>query len=185
MSIKQINATYQLQEDRILLRINTANQEEFDFLLTRRVTLFILAASEHLVEKQLEQQHEPATAKAVAQFEKTNLGNIPSGPEFEGGTAFPLGNAPILVLDVTCSIVQAPLAEDSSAQEQLFSIDLVLGKDQSINLKLPKPMLLGLRALLEQICDQASWGRAVLAQQAPEVSSATLVDVPGGPSTLH
>ena len=183
MTIKQINANYLLQEDRILLRINTAAQEEFDFLLTRRVTLFILAASEHLVEKQLEQQHEPATAKAVAQFEKTNLGNIEPGPEFESGSAFPLGNAPILVLDVTCSIVQEGL--ETETQEQLFSIDLVLGKDQSINLKLPKPMLLALRALLEQICDQASWGRAVIAQQVPEVSSATLVDVPGGSGTIH
>ena len=71
MSIKQLNASYLLQEDRILFRINTEDKEEFNFALTRRVTLFILAASEHLVEKQLEQQHDPVTAKAVNLPEST------------------------------------------------------------------------------------------------------------------
>ena len=70
MSIKQLNASYFLHEDRIVFRINTQAKEEFVFLFTRRVALFLLAATEHLVEKQLEQRHEPATAKAVADFEK-------------------------------------------------------------------------------------------------------------------
>jgi hypothetical protein len=137
-----------------------------------------LAASEHLVEKQLEQTHEPATAKAVAHFEKTNIETTQSGPEFEAGSAFPLGNEPILVLDVTCSIVQ-------EAGEQLFSIDMILGKDQSINLKLPKAMLLGLRALLEAICDKASWGRGVIAKSDEDALPSILGDVPGGSGTIH
>ena len=181
MSIKQLNASYLLQEDRILFRINTEDKEEFNFLLTRRVTLFILAASEHLVEKQLEQQHDPVTAKAVADFEKKNLiSSEVKGPEFEAGDTFPLGNAPILVLDVTCGI-----ADGQSGSEQLFSIDFVLGKDQSINLKLPKSMLMAMRLLLENLCDQASWGRAVITTTAPEIPATISVDVPGGSSTIH
>ena len=125
MSIKQLNATYLLQEDRILFRINTEDKTEFSFLLTRRVALFILAASEHLVEKVLEQKHDPATAKAVADFEKKNLiSSDMKGPEFEPGETFPLGESPILVLDVTCGI-----ADPEAGGEQAFSIDFVLGKD--------------------------------------------------------
>lgn len=181
MSIKQLNASYLLQEDRILFRINTEQKDEFNFLLTRRVTLFILAASEHLVEKQLEQRHDPATAKAVADFEKNNLiSSDMKGPEFEDGESFPLGNAPLLVLDVTCG-----LADAEGNAEQLFSIDFVLGKDQSINLKLPKPMLFAMRQLFENLCDQASWGRAVIASAAPEAGGSVSIDVPGGSSTIH
>jgi hypothetical protein len=181
MSIKQLNASYLLQEDRILFRINTEDKEEFNFALTRRVTLFILAASEHLVEKQLEQKHDPSTAKAVADFEKKNLiSSEMKGPEFESGEVFPLGNEPILVLDVTCGI-----AEAEGGGEQLFSIDLLIGKDQSINLKLPKPMLMAMRLLLENLCDQGSWGRAVMTTTAPEIAATISVDGPGGSSTIH
>jgi hypothetical protein len=181
MSIKQLNATYLLQEDRILFRINTEEKTEFNFLLTRRVALFILAATEHLVEKVLEQKHDPATAKAVADFEKKNLiSSDMKGPEFESGETFPLGEAPILVLDVTCGI-----ADPEAGGEQAFSIDFVLGKDQSINLKLPKPMLIAMRVLLENLCDQASWGRAVIAASAPEPAGSVSIDIPGSSSTIH
>lgn len=181
MSIKQLNASYLLQEDRILFRINTESKEEFNFLLTRRVTLFILAASEHLVEKQLEQRHDPSTAKAVAEFEKKNLVSADGhGPSFEDGESFPLGKQALLVLDVTCGLADA---EDGG--EQLFSIDFVIGKDQSINLKLPKAMLIAMRLLLENLSDQASWGRAVITTSTPETGGSVSIDVPSSSSTIH
>lgn len=182
MSIKQLNASYLLQEDRIVFRINTQAKEEFVFLFTRRVALFLLAATEHLVEKQLEQRHEPATAKAVADFEKKGLVDSGApGPEFESGETFPLGQSPLLVLEVTCSIAQP---EDGG--EPMFSIDFVLGNEQSINLKLPKPLLIAMRLLLENLCDQASWGRAVIAvNPADALAKSVSVDIPGGSSTIH
>ena len=181
MSIKQLNATYLHQEDRILFRINTEEKAELSFLLTRRVALFILAASAHLVEKVLEQKHDPETAKAVADFEQKNLVSSDlNGPEFESGETYPLGNQALLVLDVTCG-----LADAEGGGEQQFSIDFVLAKDQSINLKLPKPMLIALRLLLENLCDQASWGRAVIAPSSPETSGTISVDTPISSSTIH
>ena len=191
MSIKQINASYLLQEDRILLRINTENKDEFDFLLTRRVTLFILAATEHLVEKQLEQRHDPATAKAVADFEKKNLVNKDQqSPDFETGEAYPLGNQPILVLDVTCG-----LAEVQESVEQLFFLDLVIQptaaieqnkqENQTINIKMPKGLLLATRMLLENLCDQASWGRAVIAPATAKVADLAAINIPDGSGTIH
>ena len=181
MSIKQLNASYLPQEDRIVLRINTEAKEEFVFLLTRRVALFILAASEHLVEKQLEQRHDPNTAKAVADFEKKGLVNVgSSGPEFEAGETFPLGQSPLLVLEFTCGIVEPAEA----GEEVIFSMDFVLGKDQNIHLKLPKALLIAMRLLLENLCDQASWGRAVLTAVAPESQADIEINQPRS-STLH
>ena len=191
MSIKQLNASYLLQEDRILLRINTEAKDEFDFLLTRRVALFILAATEHLVEKQLEQHHDPATAKAVADFEKNNLVNTDQqSPDFEAGAAYPLGNQPILVLDVTCG-----LAEAQEGVEQSFFLDFVIHPtaaieqnqqaNQTINIKMPKGLLLATRILLENLCDQASWGRAVIAPTTPEVADLGAINIPGGSGTIH
>ena len=182
---------YLLQEDRILLRINTEAKDEFDFLLTRRVALFILAATEHLVEKQLEQRHDPATAKAVADFEKNNLVNTDQqSPDFEAGAAYPLGNQPILVLDVTCG-----LAEAQEGVEQSFFLDFVIhptaGIDQSkqqnqtINIKMPKGLLLATRMLLENLCDQASLGRAVIAPATPEVTDLAAINIPSGSGTIH
>lgn len=183
MTIKQFNASYLLQEDRIVFRINTQTKEEFVFLFTRRVALFLLAATEHLVEKLLEQRHDLATAKAVADFEKKGLVDSgASGPDFEAGEIFPLGQSPLLVLEVTCSITEP----EQAGGDSLFSIDFVLGADQSFNLKLPKTMLIALRLLLENLCDQASWGRAVItAFQEGPIDAVVSGDIPGGSSTIH
>ena len=70
MTIKQFNGTYFLNEDRILFRFNTQNQEEYRFWFTRRTTLFLLAASAHLLAKKLEQTHSPDAIKALNEFEK-------------------------------------------------------------------------------------------------------------------
>lgn len=95
MTIKQLNAAYLLNEDRILFRFNTQDQAEYRLWLTRRVTLFILAASTHLLTKKLEQAHSPSAAKVVDEFEKTALieaiktANAGS-TDYESGVQFPL-----------------------------------------------------------------------------------------------
>ena len=70
MTIKQFNGSYSANEDRILFRFNTQNQEEYRFWFTRRVTLFILAATSHLLSKKLEQTHSADAVKALNEFEK-------------------------------------------------------------------------------------------------------------------
>ena len=68
MSIKQVNATYLVQEDRILFRFNTQDKAEYLLWFTRRVTLFFLVATSHLLTKNLEQAHSPDAAKALNEF---------------------------------------------------------------------------------------------------------------------
>ena len=53
MSIKQLNATYVADEDRVQFRFTTLADEEFRLWLTRAVTAQILWGSEQLVVKAL------------------------------------------------------------------------------------------------------------------------------------
>ena len=48
MSIKQFNGSYMPNEDRLMFRFNTVEDDEYRFWFTRRVTLFILAWSREI-----------------------------------------------------------------------------------------------------------------------------------------
>jgi len=161
MSIKQFNATYLAPDDRLLFRFNTLEDTEFRFWLTRRVTLFILAATSHLIVKNLEQTHSPEAAKAIADFEKEAVqvskagagveGQDASNDQYQPGGKYPLGADPLLVMDVKCTLEKQGL-------EDLLSMDLVLPGGANINLKLAGPSLQAMCVLLNQLREHASWG---------------------------
>lgn len=173
MSIKQINAAYLLNDDRILLRFNTPEEAEYRLWITRRIGLFMLVATTHLLTKQLEQSHTPDTAKAIDAFEKDALveaskiaNAIPT--EYQSGIHFPLGAEPILVMDVSCSLLQNNATEASKASaiagsnQDIISIDFSLPGGANLNLKLASTMVRAITLLLDQLRQQAGWGEAVL-----------------------
>ncbi len=173
MSIKQLNGTYLPQEDRILFRFNTQNQEEYRFWFTRRTTLFILAATTHLLSKKLEQTHSPDAVKAMHEFEKeaileTAKKENSASQAYESGVNFPLGFDPILVMDVTCALTKngEKLAQLSDLQEGQIdadlSMDFFLPGGANLNLKLPPNTLQMMCILLDQLRLQAGWGEALL-----------------------
>jgi hypothetical protein len=157
MSIKQFNATYLANDDRLLFRFNTSEDSEFRFWFTRRVTLFILAATSHLLVKNLEQCHSPEAAKAIAEFseeaiKKEREQREAKKPEaYEPASAYPLGADPVLVMDVKCSFEK----QDS---EDMLSLDLVLPGGANINLKMAGPTLQAMCLLLNQLREHAAWG---------------------------
>jgi hypothetical protein len=173
MTIKQFNGSYFLNEDRILFRFNTQNQDEYRFWLTRRTTLFILAASSHLLSKKLEQTHSPDAVKALNNFEKEAIlesakQEIASTSAYEAGCNFPLGFDPLLVMDVTCALtrngeklVQLGDTKDGQIDDSL-SIDFVLPGGANINFKLAGNILQTMCVLLDQLRQQAGWGEALL-----------------------
>jgi hypothetical protein len=156
MKIKQFNASYLAHDDRLLFRFNTDENTEFRFWLTRRVTLFILAATQHLIVKRLEQTHTPQAAKAIAEF-GTVAANVvqdqmQTGSEsFQPSETFPFGADPVLVMDVKCSL-------EKDSLEDLLALDLILPGDANINLKLAGSILHGMCSLLNQLREHASWG---------------------------
>ena len=196
MSIKQINAAYLVNEDRILLRFNTPEEAEYRLWITRRVGLFMLVATTHLLTKQLEQSHAPDTAKAIDAFEKealveaSKIANTTPN-EYQSGIQFPLGSEPILVMDVSCSLLQnnASDANKSNAitdsNHEIISIDFVLPGGANLNLKLASNMVRAITLLLDQLRQQAGWGEAVFAIQNDGKTTADLNEKNSHSSALH
>jgi hypothetical protein len=173
MAIKQLNASYLVSEDRILLRLNTQDQVEYRLWLTRRVTLFILAASAHLLTKKLEQAHSPDTAKALNEFQKNAILEASKtanagAKNYEAGTQFPIGFDPLLVMDASCSLTKngEKLSAQNAATEVDFddalSLDFILPGGANLNLNLPAEMMRAMCLLLDQLRTQAAWGEASL-----------------------
>ncbi|QWE07877.1 hypothetical protein [Polynucleobacter ibericus] len=173
MTIKQINAAYLVNEDRILFRFNTQNQEEYRLWFTRRVTLFLLAASSHLLSKKREQEHSAQAVKALNEFENeaflaaaktANAGQ----QTYESGTQFPIGFDPLLVMDITCALTKNDETLDPKNQldEHAFddglSVDFVLPGGAKLNLKLTGDMIRAMCFLIDQLRLQAGWGEAIL-----------------------
>ena len=157
MSIKQFNATYLAPDDRLIFRFNTTEDTEFRFWFTRRITLFILAATQHLTVKSLEQTHTPEIAKAMADFGKEVM---QSNPESQGASKteayqpasnYPLGADPLLVMN-------AKYTPEKQGLEDGVSLDLVLPGGANINVKMAGPTLQALCALLNQLRVHAVWG---------------------------
>jgi hypothetical protein len=182
VSIKQINAAYLVNEDRILLRFNTPEEAEYRLWITRRIGLFMLVATTHLLTKQLEQSHAPDTAKAIDAFEKealveaSKIANATSN-EYQSGIQFPLGSEPILVMDVSCSLLQNKSTEASKStaktdsNHEIMSIDFALPGGANLNLKLASTMVRAITLLLDQLRQQAGWGELVLANGSETVAN--------------
>jgi hypothetical protein len=164
MTIKQFNATYLAHDDRLLFRFNTTEDTEFRFWFTRRVTLFILAASSHLVVKNLEQNHSPEVAKAIAEFSKETV-QVDKGGQgvsqvdtYQTANTYPLGADPLLVMDVKCAF-------EKQDAEDMLSLDLVLPGGANINLKMAGPTLQAMCLLLNQLREHAAWGEVPQVQE--------------------
>lgn len=196
VSIKQINAAYLVNEDRILLRFNTPEEAEYRLWITRRVGLFMLVATTHLLTKQLEQSHAPDTAKAIDAFEKealveaSKIANTTPN-EYQSGIQFPLGAEPILVMDVSCSLLQNNASNNSnsdaitSSNQDIISIDFALPGGANLNLKLASNMVRAITLLLDQLRQQAGWGEAVIAIQNDGKTTADLNEKNSHSSALH
>jgi hypothetical protein len=176
MTIKQFNGVYLVNEDRILFRFNTLDQAEYRLWFTRRVTLFILAATSHLLTKKSEKTHSVDTAKALNEFGKQSILETvqqqkDASKDFESGTNFPIGADPLLVMDVTCSLAKnaeklAYLERSKQGHnDDALSIDFLLPGGANLNLKLPENLMQGMVVVLDQIRQNAGWGEAVLTEK--------------------
>jgi len=185
MTIKQFNASYLVNEDRILFRFNTQDKAEYRLWLTRRVTLFILVATSHLLQKKLEKTHSSDAAKALNEFGKQAILETAkqakdASNDFESGITFPIGADPLLVMDVTCSLTKngeklAFLEKTKDGQiDDNLSIDFLLPGGANLNLKLPENLMQGMTILLDQIRQNAGWGEAVLLEKNVEKSEENL-----------
>jgi len=151
MTIKQLHCHYVPQEDRLLFRLNTDNGCEYLFLLTRRITLFILSATERLVIEQLKTNHEAPVSKAISEFaEEVARETVQFHDQYEVGGNFPLGETPLLVRDASCKV-------QTQDGKTIIYLDFLLGDDKTVGLQLWGTVYQNMRILLERMVEQALW----------------------------
>lgn len=154
MNIKQFSGTYFLNDDRIIFRFNTMDNNEYKFWLTRRVTHFILMITNQFQTKQYEESQivVPAVAKAIAEYEQQAIKDTTNlATPYVPGNQYPMGADAILVIDARCEINKVD-------NEQIFSLDFILPGGGSINFKFPLNIMQRLALLLDQLNTQAQWG---------------------------
>lgn len=98
-SIQQLQMSYSAEEDRVLLRINTTDQEEFRFWLTRRYCGLIIQAlhAHRSADPDVSVQATPVAKQAVQDFKQeaaNSEGNFDQ--PFQSADSYPLGETPRL-----------------------------------------------------------------------------------------
>lgn len=156
MNIHQIQMAYNAQEDRILLRILSADRAEFRFWLTRRYVKLFWAVLLKMLER------DPATAvHRDENVRRTILGfqheSAVRGGEFnkpyeEGVSVLPLGAAPVLLSRIT--------GKQPDPKQQLLSLHPEKG--QGIDLGVNAELLHMISKLLLDAVGQSDWDLKLL-----------------------
>jgi hypothetical protein len=171
--IHQLNAGYVAAEDRILLRLNTTNKEEFRIWLTRRVVRN-LASELGGAERRLLGLENPEAgfvapgARAIQEFRReASTANVDFGERFEEGTSgFPFGEAPVLATG--CEV---------QLQEGSATIALAMANKRSLSFTLDVRGIHGTLAMLQQAVAHSNWALGL----EPESAASP----PAGPASLH
>jgi hypothetical protein len=185
MKIHQLSVTYLAEQDRILVRVNTAAAEEMRLWLTRRLMLGLWPLLSKLLTKHLLKLESAGTSldtadeglkKMLADFRKEEfLKNADfETPYKEDQAELPLGEEPLLVTDVDAS----PLPNGRlrlSFNERTPNAD----KPRSFQMEMEPKLMQGLMHLLEQALVRSQWpeafGTAPVALEDGAASEDTLV----------
>ncbi|MDB5873135.1 MAG: hypothetical protein JWQ07_2577 [Ramlibacter sp.] len=163
MKIHQLSVTYLAEQDRILVRINTAAAEEMRLWLTRRLMLGLWPLLSKLMTKHLLKLEAAGTSldtadedlkKMLADFRKEEFLRHADfdTPYQENQTALPLGEEPLLVTDVDAS----PLPNGRlrlSFNEKPPNAD----KPRNFQMEMEPKLMQGMMHLLEQALARSQW----------------------------
>ena len=131
MSIKQLNASYVAEEDRVVMRITTTDDNEYRLLLTRAMVRDMLGLVRQLHLAQAVRQHPAPLAADIAEFKQQAQLNQAKFTEFEPASRLPLGDQPLMVRKVVINtqsgqdvlemnlpgkVLKLPLTDELSAQ---------------------------------------------------------------------
>jgi len=165
MGIHQLSVLHDERQDRLLLRVNTQEGEEFRFWLTRRMVARLLPAVEQAVGKLESQRSGVLAPDAPTRQMLTDMQReafmqqadfkTPYAPP--PGMRLPLGEQPLLVTDVQISV----LPEQAL---QLVLQDHSQGAARQCQLHLPAPLVHGLLHLTHQASAKADWALGALAE---------------------
>lgn len=179
MNIHQLSVHHDERQDRLLLRLNTQDQQEFRFWLTRRMTLRLIPAIEQSAMRLEASQPGVAATDTPSKNLLTELkrdsflGKADFATPFKNhATEWPLGAEPMLITDVHLSIRSGGALEvsfeDKSDPEQAKTCQLYLQVS----------LVHGMVHLIQQASKKAAWGADSRFEQTPET-------VPASPPEPH
>lgn len=174
MRIHQLSVTYLAEQDRILVRINTAASEEMRLWLTRRLLLGLWPLLSKLMTKHLLKLEAAGSSldtadedlkKMLADFRKEEFLRDADfeTPYQEDQLALPLGDEPLLVTDVDA----APLP---NGRLRLGFNERPPGteKPRSFQMEMEPKLMQGLMHLLDQALNRSQWREPFEAPPAVE-----------------
>jgi hypothetical protein len=175
MDIHQLQVSYQMEQDRLLVRLNTHSGEELRLWLTRRMIKNLFP---HMIRASIETDaatthptsHDGADSRALSQFRKQeSLQRADFQTQFNGeASVLPMGKEPLLVTTVHITPLEAGalrLAFEESTPEAT--------PGRRFEVILAPPLLHGFMHLLESALKHTDWG-ITLAEPSEEPDTTTL-----------
>jgi len=166
VNIRQLNASYVVEEDRVLLRFTTLRNEEYRLWLTRAVMGSMMQLAANLLVRSV--QRDPGVPQASAMLASKQ--SVPQGgaplTRFEGSAQLPLGAEPVLV-----KLVQASSVTDQGFSEVRHPVLLLqLARSQSLKLRLNEDLTRKLQLLMQRMNEVAAWDlRATLPEKTGQL----------------
>lgn len=163
MQIHQLSLHYRPEADRLLLRVNANDGQQFAVWLTRRLTLRLWPHLDSAVTRIGVAREAPPTAhvatlmpEAQAMLAHSARERALHGADFttpfhEQASAHPLGSEPMLATEVRLTPV-------SGGQLRLVIID---SHRRNVQMQLTEALATAVQALMVQALRQADWGHAL------------------------
>ena len=148
MSIKQFNGEWVCQQDRVLFRFNTSQDQEFSFWLTRYVLKGLIQGAQLVAAQALEQVHTPQVAQVMQSFQQASVTQQLNFEEtFQVAKEKPMGEAPLLVTGLLLN-----------QQGEVVTLKFDLEAGRSVQVQMNPSVLQVMLALLDKLQAAAQWG---------------------------
>ncbi len=161
-AISQIQVLYNAEEDRILLRVNSTDKQEFRFWITRRFSILLLRVlGEYAMsDPDVSLQVDPQARQTVQEFkrEQANRNAEFDKPFKEDSSEFPLGETARLAFRLT-----------RHRLEENLRLGIHPRQGEGINIVIDRTINANLTQLLLKAIGQAQWN---LAMPSPVAGSA-------------
>lgn len=149
-AINQIQMSYDAEEDRILFRLNTSNQCEFRFWLTRRYVLLLLKVlRDHLARDPdvLSQSNHEAKQAVKTYKQEQAVSNADFSKKFaDDAKEYPLGEKGVLAYKLSFTF-----------QEENMNLCIEPKDDKGINLAVNPELNISLTQLILSAVKQGEW----------------------------
>lgn len=173
--LEQFSASYDAEQDRLLLRIRSNDDAEFRFWITRRYLALLWPLLMKMADDfSARKTSDPLTRNTLAELAHGEaVGKADFASQYREGSQFPLGEAPILLARITVN----PVHGDTQ------TLTLLPQQGQGINLDLNEKLVHVLARLLQQTAAAAEWGLTL--EVTPGAGAAPEPLQAGAPRLLH